>query len=93
MYLDEKALRLKVGTGWVRLTAIGEIGVIFTRRGFIAALEVKRGEVSHILFVSASSLSSPLNEIIQNRGKLDGLEFEIKKAGEDQFSPYEVKVI
>ena len=93
MYFDSDAIRLKVGTGWTEVTLVGEVGVVATRRGYVPAIEVDRGQVRHLFLVGAASLGGPLEDLRLKMGSLDGVCIKIRKVGEAPTSPYEVAVI
>ena len=92
MYFNSDLIRLKVGTGWTDLTLVSEVGVVNTRRGYVPAVEVERGETRHLLLLGAASLADPLERIRLNRGGLlKNLKVRIRKTGEAAISPYEVE--
>jgi hypothetical protein len=92
-YFSQDELRLKVGTGWVELEILSDVGVIFTRRGYAPAIRVLRGEAPHLLLVGAASLAAPLESIRGQQGRLTGLRIRTRKLREEQTSPYEVEVL
>lgn len=92
-YFSQDELRLKVGTGWVELKILSEVGVIFTRRGYTPAIRVMRGEAPHLLLVGAVSLATPLETLRSLHGHLTGLRIRTHKLRDDQTSPYELEVL
>jgi hypothetical protein len=67
--------------------------VIYTRRGYAAAIDVMNvhtGEEGYLL-LSAQSLADQLHEIVASKaGKFEGTAVLIKKASKDRMSPYVV---
>lgn len=92
-YIEGTPLRLRIGTAWVELTILGEVAVLFTRRGYAPVLEVLRQQAPHVIFVSAASLAEPLERLRQERGRLEGATIRVRKAGGNPTDPYEVQVV
>jgi hypothetical protein len=88
---DQLLPQLKVGTDWVEVTILTEPYVLATRRGYTAVMDVMRGKLAHRLFVSAASLSVPLEEIRTSRGALAGARIRLRKRAADAFAPYDVE--
>jgi|OM-RGC.v1.031574760 hypothetical protein len=93
MYFSAEEIRLKVGTGWTEVHVVSEVGVVPTTRGYVPALEVDRGATRHLLLVGAGSLMTPLEQLRDRDGKLEGLTLRIRKAGEAPTSPYVVEEV
>lgn len=92
-YIEGDPLRLRVGTAWTEIAILSEVKVIYTRRGYAPVIEVVRGQLPHILFVGAASLSEPLERLRQRRGYLEGAKLSIRKTGEAPTSPYQVEIV
>ena len=93
MYFDSDAVRLRVGTGWVTVKVLSEIGVVYTRRGYVPALEVQRGEVPHLLLCGAGSLASSLEALRADADGLMGLTLRMRRESEAPTSKYETEMI
>jgi hypothetical protein len=92
--MDKEVPPLKVGTGWIGLAVTGEATVIQTFRGYAPVLPVKviATGLDYILYISAKSLAEKLEPLREgNGGQFGGLTFSIRKAADEQFSPYEIK--
>lgn len=92
-YIDGDPLRLRVGTAWTEIVIQSEVRVLYTRRGYAPVVWALRGQLEHILFVSASSLSEPLEQLRQRRGYLSGVRVRVRKTGEAPTSPYQLEVL
>ena len=92
-YIDALDLRVKVGTGWTELALLSEVCVVFTRRGYVPAVRVRRGSTDHVLLVGAMSLAEPLEELRKATGQLIGHVIRVRKTTEQPTSPYEVSVV
>ncbi len=83
---------LRIGTEPRLLLIKSEPEVIPTRRGYqpvIIVEEVHQGK-EYIFFISAASVTDPLEEIRKVRGQLAGSQILVKKASEDPRSQYVV---
>jgi hypothetical protein len=84
---------LRVGPEWTELEVVRGPEVIYTRKGYAPVIVVMRGAVAHVVYVSASSIAEPLEQIRKSRGgSLVGVKIRVRKHGTEQFSPYEVEV-
>lgn len=91
---DQSIKSLKLGTGWTRIAVIGEPSVILTVRGYAPILTVRqeRNDLEYILYISAKSLSDPLELLRkQNGDKFTGLDIELRKTTSERSAPYEVR--
>ena len=91
----DKPIQLKVGTAWSELVVIGEPMVIQTFKGYAPVLpeKVKATGLDYFMYISAKSIAEELEPLRQkNDGKFLGLEFSVRKASEDRFAVYEVKL-
>ena len=87
---------LKIGTGWIDLSVIGEPDVVLTFKGYAPILPVKieQNGLEYNMYISAKSISGVLeNYRINNNNKFTGLKLSIRKASEDRFALYEIKNI
>ena len=85
---------LKVSTGWVNLTIVGEPDVILTFKGYAPVLPVMldQNRLEYYLYISAKSIAEKLEPMRQsNEGKFSGLKISIRKTGDDRFSTYDIK--
>lgn len=86
-------LQMRVTDSNALLRFTSEPFVIYTRRGYAAAVDVMNvhtGEEGYLL-LSAQSLADQLHEIVDTRsGKFEGIALLIKKASKDKMSPYVV---
>jgi hypothetical protein len=92
---SQKLPQLKVGTGWVDIKVLSEPTVIATFKGYAPVLHVivKRTKLEYLLYISAKSIAANLEPLRQiNNNAFTGLEFSIRKANDDSFAPYEIKV-
>jgi|TARA_B100002003_G_C14142061_1_gene549097 hypothetical protein len=86
--------RVKVSTGWINLTVIGEPTVNRTFRGYAPVLPVRINStgLDYILYISASSIAEGLEPLREaNNGLFSGLQFSIRKTGEEKFASYEIR--
>ena len=90
---DSGWMQLRVGAEWTIIEVVGGPFVVFNRRGYAAAMEVKRGQLVHLLYVSAASLAGPLEKIRKARGgSLVGAKVRLRKSGPEMMAPYEVEL-
>lgn len=84
--------RLKVESRWVLANIESEPFVVPTRRGYTAAVLVRRKGVNHAehILVGARSVSEPLELARLRHGHLEGLQIRMRKTGDTATSPYEV---
>jgi len=85
---------LKVGTGWIDLVVTDEPTVYLTFKGYAPVLpvKVKQTGLDYYLYISAVSIGKAIEPLRKdNGGSFKNLEFSIRKADEDKFSPYELK--
>ena len=88
---NEEISTLKVGTGWLYIEILSEPDVILTFRGYAPILKVKvlKSGITKILYISAKSLSSKLEDFRKsNKGKFSGLRIKICKASTEKTSKY-----
>src|SRR5436190_10002071 len=85
---------IRVGTGWIELTTLGEPRVVATARGYAPVLEVvvNKGGLRYKLYISAKSIAEALEPLRRkNSGRFAGLRFAIRKASTEQMAPYEIR--
>lgn len=85
---------LKVTIEPRRVLVASEPYVVYTSRGYAAALDVVdlRKKREYRLFIGAASLSKPLHEMAEaNSGRHSGLEFWLRKEGDERTSRYVVE--
>jgi hypothetical protein len=94
-YLDDPLLpQLRVGTAWAEVEVKSEAAVRYTRRGYAPCLLVTREGYPHVLFVSAVSLTEPLESVRKERGgTLEGARLRIRKASAEPAAAYQVEVV
>lgn len=83
---------LKVGTDPVDADIVSEPRVVMTFRGYSPVVEVQSGGATHVLHISAKSLSMALEPLVKaNDGKFTGLKLRLKKESADKMAPYVVE--
>lgn len=89
-------VQLRVSDTALLLTIRSEPYVLYSKRGYQAAVDVENvhsGEEGYLI-ISAVSLSDQLHQLSQARnGLLNGASIMIKKAGKDRMAPYVVSVL
>ena len=85
--------RLEVNEGWVRFTIESDPFVIPTVRGYAPAILVRRptAHQREHLFIGASSIAKPLEDIRKKRATLKGQVVTVRKAGREKTAKYEVR--
>jgi hypothetical protein len=86
--------QLRVSTSPRLVVIKSEPFVVATRRGYQAAVlveEVQEGK-EYLLYVSAVSLTEPLEKFRKARGFLSGCELLIRKESDDRMSKYLVEI-
>lgn len=94
--MSEDVPQLKVSTGWIDILITGEPNVVPTFRGYapVIPVQVKRTELNYILYISAKSIMESLEPLRKDNGGLfSNLEISVRKRGDDQMSPYEIRKI
>jgi hypothetical protein len=87
---------LKVGTGWIEVEIISEPNVILTFKGYAPILRVRKlsNDLEYTLYISAKSLSEPLEELRKNNlGIFKGIQLRIRKESMNPMSKFETEVI
>lgn len=86
---------LTFGTGWVEVEALSDPCVLFRNGKYSPIIFVKviRSQLDYVLYISAKSIATSVEEVRQRRGSLAGAKFAIRKESEDRFSSYDLKVL
>jgi hypothetical protein len=89
----EKLSNLKVGTAATDVKVLSEPYVRYTDWGYVAVLHVQvlKSGIDYLLPISARSLAKALRKLQEEDGNLIGLQFRLKKTGEDKTSTYELE--
>lgn len=86
--------QLKVDIEPIRLLFISEPYVIFTKRGYQAAVNVfdQKRRTEHFIYLGAQSLAEQLEVLrASNEGRLKGIEVWIRKKDATRFAKYYVE--
>ena len=69
--------------------------VVFTKRGYqpVVVIEDVHAGNDYLLFISAQSLTDPLEELRHEKGSLSGAQMLIKKQSEERASRYSVSIL
>jgi hypothetical protein len=81
---------LRVGTADTEIEILSDPYVVYTFRGYAPVVDVRvvRSGMPFVMFVSARSLASELEEMREAKGSLVGLRCRIRKESSDQFARY-----
>ena len=88
--------QLRVGTGWIPITATRPVDMIACFERYAPILPVKKGATGQdfILCISAKSLTEQLEPLrTKNGGEFNNLKFSIWKESEDQIAKYKLKTV
>lgn len=91
---NENPISLKVGVGWIELEIISEPNVVLTFKGYAPILHVQKIKtgVEYLLYISAKSLSEPLEELREkNSGLFKGIKLRIRKESGAPMAKYEIE--
>lgn len=94
MDLKKSLPKLQLSTGWVPLEILGEPNVVLTFKGYAPVVKVKalKTGLKYLLYIQALSMATPLESRRKGNGdRFDGLKFELRKSGSENWSPYEVR--
>ena len=87
-----EARHLKVGVDWSDAEILSEPYVVMTMRGYAPVVDVQSGADKLMLYISAKSLSTALEPLVQaNGGKFAGLKLRLKKESDDKMAGYVVE--
>lgn len=94
--MDSKSPRLQVGQGWIGIEIKSEPEVTLTFRGYVPVLivaEIGTG-LDFQWMIGAKSIGESLEPLrIGNGGRFEGIKINVRKAGTDRFSPYEIELL
>ena len=90
---ERKLDKVFIGTGWRELEIISEPFVVLVFKGYAPVVKVRDINFGqeNILYISAKSIATKLEEFLGEQRLFNGLRFKIRRESEDKMSKYEIE--
>ena len=91
---DPDIVPFRASETWKSIEVLSEPYVIYSTRGYAPVIDVRveAKKITQILYISARSLATPLEEMrLDNNGLCKGLRFEIRKSSDARTATYELR--